>query len=64
MASPVTLCRRPKGYIGDYCCNPVASCSVLGVAHESHDWLARLFFIEPEWRHCNGVSNPEKRAAG
>ena len=48
------------------CDNPIASCSVTGVEHKGHDWINRFLVRAPKrgWRHCNGVSSSEKRAAG
>ncbi len=79
MPSPVTFCRISyPGILARYpdgrwrqargiCDNPVAPCSVESVEHESHNWLDEdAPWIEPRyrWRHCEGVSNPEERAAG
>ena len=65
----------PILYYHDACFLVVASCSVSNVAHEPHDWLARLGWdvdgpmlawcdFTNEWRHCEGVSGSERRAAG
>ena len=65
----------PILYYHDACFLVVASCSVRNVAHEPHDWLARLGWdvdgpmlawcdFANEWRHCEGVSGSERRAAG
>ena len=79
MPSPVTLCRRsyygrPTYGIRpedirppDTCDNLIASCSVRNEEHGSHDWLDEdAPRIEPRycWRHCEGVSGLERRAAG
>ena len=54
----------------DTCNNLIASCSARDVAHESHNWLSPGFWAaatEEElfgWRHCEGVSGLERRAAG
>ena len=65
----------PILYYHDACFLVVASCSVRNVAHEPHDWLARLGWdvdgpmlawrnFANGWRHCEGVSGLERRAAG
>ena len=76
MLSPVTLCRfsyhglPARAWGENVCDNLIASCSVRDVAHESHDWLSPGFWAaatEEElfgWRHCEGVSGLERRAAG
>ena len=65
----------PILYYHDACFLVVAPCSVRNVAHEPHDWLARLGWdvdgpmlawrnFANEWRHCEGTSYSERRAAG
>ena len=64
----------PILYCHDACFLVVTPCSVRNVAHEPHDWLARLGWdvdgpmlawrnFANEWQHCEGTSGSDGRSA-